>query len=343
MTVIRFLKRIIAALISLMHVAKAYKFETGLPPRFQLENNAGYCGEVSTIMAGLKYGQYFSQYDVREIAAAYQTNAQTDTEYLVGVNDQFAAKNLRLNTIEFDSSTPGNANGYLAWLKSMTRSGYAPTLTVYMNYYKFYGSTNPDAGDAEYDHIVSVSSIYSAYDDDQYHDDDIITIEDHGLWAPRTTGPVYLFNFTFADFKGTRQQANAKNGAIYTLPSSPTTKNYGIAHTGPTDTSNELLPVTVATSVNYEDPAIARNSNTRPDAMPLNLTVTVSNLSKGVQYVMYRYDDEAKVPTGAFNRNSGAAKRVYAFQGDETGVYTMTESFMSSDKVIFRCVRNSAP
>jgi hypothetical protein len=320
-----------------------FDFSTELPPRLQWENNAGYCGEVSTIMAGLKYGQYFSQYDLREISAASTSNVQTTTEYLVGVNDAYAAKNLRLDAIEFDSSKAGNADGYLAWLKSMTRSGYAPTLTVYMNYYKFYGTSNPDAGDAEYDHIVSVSKIYSSYDDDLYHDDDIITIEDHGLWAPKTTGPVYLFNFTFAEFQGTRQQANAKNGAIYTLPSSPTTKNYGIAHTGPTDTSHELLPVSVATSVNYEDPPIGRNSNTRPEAMPLDLTVTVSGLTTGVQYVMYRYNDEEKVPTGSFNRNSGAAKRVFAFQGTETGTYTVTESIMSSDKAIYRCVRNSAP
>jgi hypothetical protein len=307
-------------------------------------NNAGYCGEVSTIMAGLKYGQYFSQYDVRAIAAAStDTDVQTNTEYLVGVNDEYAAKNLRLDSIEFDSSTAGNANGYLAWLKSMTRKGYAPTLTIYMNYYKFYGSTNPSAGDAEYDHIVSVSQIYSQYDDDLYHDDDIITIEDHGLWAPKVTGPVYLFNYTFAEFKGTRAQANDKNGNIYTLPSSPTTKNYGIAHTGPSDTSKELQTVTVTTSVNYEDPAIARNSNTRPAAMPLNITITASNLANGVNYVMYKYDDENKVPTGSFNRNSGAAKRVYAFQGTSTGTYSVTESIMSSDKAIYRCVRNSAP
>lgn len=330
-------------LVSMISATLGYEYNTNLPPRLQWLNNAGYCGEVSTIMAGLKYGQYFSQYDVREIAAASTTNAQTTTEYLVGVNDQHAAKNLRLDAIEFDSSSPGNADGYLAWVKSMVRSGYAPTITVYMNYYQFYGTTNPDAGDDEYDHIVSVAHISSQHDDDQYHDDDIITIEDHGLWAPKVTGPVYLFNFTFAAFKGTRQQANAKNGAIYTLPSSPTTQNYGIAHTGPTDSSHELLPVFVATSVNYEDPVIGRNSNTRPEAMPLEITATVSGLANGVQYVLYRYDDEEKVPTGSFNRNSGAAKRVYAFQGSETGTYTVTESIMSSDKAIFRCVRNSAP
>jgi hypothetical protein len=29
---------------------------------------SGYCGEVSAVAAGLRYGQYFSQFDIREIA-----------------------------------------------------------------------------------------------------------------------------------------------------------------------------------------------------------------------------------------------------------------------------------
>ncbi len=34
-------------------------------PRFQWEENNGYCGETSLISAGLYYGQYGSQYDAR--------------------------------------------------------------------------------------------------------------------------------------------------------------------------------------------------------------------------------------------------------------------------------------
>jgi hypothetical protein len=36
-----------------------------IPPRLQWNHNAGYCGEVSLISAGLYYGQYISQYDAR--------------------------------------------------------------------------------------------------------------------------------------------------------------------------------------------------------------------------------------------------------------------------------------
>jgi hypothetical protein len=58
---------------------------------------------------------------------------------------------------------------------------------------------------------------------------------------------------------------------------------------------------------------------------------------------LYKYNDENKVPKASFNRNSGAAKRVYAFEGTSTGTYSVSESILSSDKAINRCVRNSAP
>lgn len=314
-----------------------YIFQAGLTPRFQWTNNAGYCGEVSTIVAGLKHGQYLSQYDVRAAAAAKSKNVQTSTQYLVGVNDVSCAKNLRLNYIEFDGKT---TNSYLAWAKKMIRQGYAVTITVYMNHYLFYGMTDPSAGDDEYDHIVSVYQIESKFDDDEYHADDILTLEDHGLWNPAQTGPTYLFNYTFAGFQGTRTSSNAKDGPIYTLPS--TVPNYGITHTGVTDTQHVLVPVTVATSINSEDPQIKKNSETRPVASNLTLTITVSGLENGVQYVVYWYNDETAVPTANFNANSKtnrAIQKTYAFTAGSSGVHTVTENILSSDKAIFRALR----
>jgi hypothetical protein len=34
---------------------------------------------------------------------------------------------------------------------------------------------DPTAGDSEYDHIVTVSRVESDHDDDDYHDDDLLT------------------------------------------------------------------------------------------------------------------------------------------------------------------------
>lgn len=85
-------------------LAEPLVFDSGLRPRLQWLHNDGYCAEVSAAMAGLKFGQYFSQYDVREIAAVSQNNVQTSQSFLVGFNDQQASAKLRLGYIEFPSS-----------------------------------------------------------------------------------------------------------------------------------------------------------------------------------------------------------------------------------------------
>lgn len=163
-------------------------WDSGLGPRLQWEANDGYCGEVSTVMALLKFGSYMSQYDVRAIAT--RDGNQSIDFYLVGENDAAAAAKLRLAHIEYpntcSSTRPRRCSmEYLAWVKKMVRRGHAVTITVYMNSFLFFNTSAPHAGEPDYDHIVSVLSVESAYDDDEYHDTDILTLDDHGLWAPQ--------------------------------------------------------------------------------------------------------------------------------------------------------------
>jgi hypothetical protein len=327
-------------------LAVPYSWNCETPARLQWLHNDGYCGEVSLIMAGLKYGQYLSQYDARDVATGSQQKY-----YLVGSNDQETSTKLGLGSIEFDSRSNIGAENYLAWVKKMTRQGYAVTITVYMNYYLFYGITNSDAGEYDYDHIVSVSKIESQYDDDLYHATDVITMEDHGLWAPRTTGPVYFFNYTFADFIGTREEANEPKGSVYTLPYSShlTCFNFGIAHTGVIDTNRDTNRVVVRTSVNYEDPEIKNRSDERPAAMPLDLTITVEDLVNGVNYNLYRYNEEIAVPTSNFNKNSVLAQKTVftCCSSSDNGQFkensfVMSQSIMSNEKAIYRAVRSDA-
>lgn len=291
---------------------------------------------MSLVAALLKYGQYYSQYDVRDVSTGDQQQF-----YLVGDNDEVTSKKLNLNYIEWDH-TIRDTTKYLAWVKQMTRSGYAVTITVFMNYYEFYGMTDKTAGEMDYDHIVSVSRVDSNYDDDLYHDDDIITFSDHGLFSPRSTGPLYLFSYPMTAFIGTRAQANSqRSGAIYTLPASPVA-NFGIAHTGNVDLSGDLLPVLVETNVNYESPEIGIKSNVRPPAMEMKLAVTVSGLEEGSKYVLYKYDSEKSVPSSNFNANKAQAQASFPIVGTSSKKYVFSETVMSSQKVIYRCVKASA-
>lgn len=330
---------------SLNVTTETITYSSDVPVRLQWLPNDGYCGEVSTIASGLKFGQYFSQYDIRDIAAVSNQNVQTQDFYLVGTNDQRTADLIKLNAIEFDHRdySESHTETYLAWIKAMTRKGFPVTMTVFMNYYLYYGITKADAGDPIYDHIVSVLSVTSKYDDDNYHDDDVISFSDHGLWAPRSN-PQYVFNYTFKEFQGDREQANAKLGNIYSVPCcTRNVGNFGIVHTGVVDIDGDLLPVRVDTDVNYESPSIENRSEERPPPMAVKLTVTVSDVQPGVSYVLYKYTDENKVPSSSFNAAKGQASMAINFIGaKDSTVYLFSETIMSNEKAIFRAVRSDA-
>jgi len=329
-----------------------YVYDSLLPDRLQWINNDGYCGEVSVVMAMLKYGGYMSQFDVRDISTLKSGTQQT--YYLVGENDQLASKNLKLSAIEYDHDVY-DSKAYLAWVKTMVRKGYAVTITVFMNNYLFYGMTNPDAGFPDYDHIVSVEKIESNYDDDLYHDDDIITMSDHGLWAPEAPGPPYpypfdapyYFSYTMKEFQKTRQEANKRTAGVYSLPISssrqPFEGNFGITHSGILDDEQVTLPIHVGTNVNYEAPQIKRKSDIRPEPMEITLSISVSELEEGVSYMLYKYDDVSKVPTSMFNANRAkSVSSVPITVSKGISSFGMTETIMSNEQAHYRCVRTDS-
>ena len=86
-------------------LGSSYVWDSEIPARLQWLHNDGYCGEVSTIMAMLKYGQYMSQYDFRAISSQYAvigkpSKPQQSEFYLVGSNDQNSTAAIKLNWIE---------------------------------------------------------------------------------------------------------------------------------------------------------------------------------------------------------------------------------------------------
>ena len=69
-----------------MQIKNSWKLN--MQARRQWEVNSGYCGEVSTISALLYFGGYMSQYDMRVNAALTSEKIQSETQYLLGENDQ---------------------------------------------------------------------------------------------------------------------------------------------------------------------------------------------------------------------------------------------------------------
>ena len=315
-----------------------FSVKNNIPPRGQWVTNYGYCGEVAMISAGLYYGQYLSQYDARAIASPGIKQNKSNSQLLLGVNDEASAKRMRL---KYDSkSTSSNADFY-TWVKNHVSKNHPVIIGVFNNEFLLYGDININAGDDEYDHIVPVIGIGSNYSlTDSFYLDDLILFSDNGLYSPNGIMPYYyLYNATI--FLKDRQMANSKKSQIYSLPDYPENK-YGIAIMGVMDPNNEALPVRVETSINTELPEIKNNSFTRPVSRSLKLTITVTKLTPGINYNLYRYSNENDIPTVSFNANSKnkgiSPWRVINITSGST--WTTSVAIKSSDKVFFRAVKS---
>lgn len=334
--------------------------ENAIPPRFQWNNNGGYCGETSFIASGLYYGQYLSQYDVRSIASpGMKQNEKAGSVYgaqlLLGVNDRSTADSLRLKYEEWPRTNLKDTTEFMQWVKNHVLQGHPVIMGVFNNFNLLGEGTSPTDGDAQYDHIVPVLG-FGTKSPHQYNEHDIIVLSDNGLYTPGNSIPFYHQFRMKPDntivvakpFLDHRRAANNPGGNVYSvldLKASHTTslRNYAIAITGVKDQDNETVPVRVTTDLNYEIPAIACDSKTRPTAIGLNLSVRVSNLQPNTEYNLYEYDDETKVPISHFNLHAGDAKKTHKIKITEGDSYTKVFSGIEScQKVFFRAVPASA-
>jgi len=325
-------------------LAATYTDSLAIPARLQWNGNYGYCGEVSFISAGLYYGQYVSQYDARAIASPNVSQSLESAQLLVGVNDAAAATRMRLAYAQPTGAALTSAPAFLAWVKGKVVSGSPVVIGVYTNAYKFYGSRNLNYGDTEYDHIVTVTGWTSTHTPSTpatYYSDDTVTLEDHGVWTGTSSGvPPYFFQYPLGPFQQTRRTANASTAEVYSLKNGG---NYGIAITGILDTDKKTVPVRLATSQNFESPVIRNGSTARPTASAITLTITLSGLTPGVPYNLYRYNTVNNIPTASFNANAAKAAQKWAVRISSGSTFVQSLTIQSSETAAFRAVPASAP
>jgi hypothetical protein len=320
----------------------AYAVTNAIPPRLQWDANWGYCGEVSFLSAGLYYGQYISQYDARALASPGVPENQKDSQLLLDKSDVATAAAMHLNAVRWDTYFETSTSQFLAWVKDNVAQGYPVAIGVYMNYDRFYGDKDRNAGDPRLDHIVPVFAVSSdePLPSNVYDARDTLSFNDNGEWEQ---GGVYAYRFTYrmGAFQKSRRGANAPGGALYSIDDGG--RNYGMAFTGVMDTDHDTVPVRVATSINDERPHMRNGSAERPPARPLTLTVTVSGLTPGVAYKLYRYDSLSVTPNDHFNAHAGSATKTWTIDIASGSTYTLFEPIMSDQEAIYRAVPASAP
>ena len=206
---------------------------------------------------------------------------------------------------------------YLSWVKRHVRKGHVVTITVFAK----------DGTSDEYDHIVNVVGIETNFEDDLYHDSDLLIYDDH-------YNDVY--RISFKDFPMTRVDSKKNSAPQWSLPKGVNGINYGIAHTGPVGIG--LKQVKLWTSVKEELPSIKEGQWARPTDEDMIVYVVVSGLVEGVEYNLFKYDDEKQVPENDFNNNSQDAVSVNTFMADSSGIYKFDLKARTSNKIIFRCV-----
>ena len=323
-------------------------WERGTPmaPRFQWNANSGYCGETAFISAGMRFGQYTSQWTARHTASPGVDQWKASAQLLLGENDLRAAKAMKLDARAFSGADQVSVPQYLGWVKKRFLAGDVVIIGV-LNNTKILGEWPEDKGQASYDHIVPVFGIGSGspMKDSGYHPTDSITISDNGL---HNIGPniPYLYTYEFATFPRSRAEANAIGGPVYALRDRP--RNYGTAVSGVLDPDGVTIPVRLTSDADGEGVQNGNGPNQvmkrPPAAAPITLTAKVHLPDRSKAYRVYLYDDFSAVPKRGFNAKADRAMSVWTIPaGSASSVWTVTIQAMTSDTRVFRAVPVSAP
>ena len=312
-----------------------------MPPRLQWNANDGYCGETSFISAGLRYGQYTSQWTARSLASPGIPQWKSDSQLLLGVNDLTAARAMRLEATDFRWRQQRSTEQYLRWIKKRFLRGDVVIMGV-LNNVTTLGETPP--GDREYDHIVPVMGIGSTTSlrtgRKTYYASDAIIISDNGLYNVGPTYP-YLYSYRFADFPRSRKAANQPGGPLYSLRDRPA--NYAVAISGVADTDHVTIPVRLTSNANGEGEWNVAVGKQPPAPTPITLTAHVTIPDDQVAYTVYLYDDFADVPTSNFNANADRAIETWQIPAGAGSRWSVTIDAMSDQTRAFRAVPVSAP
>ncbi len=308
----RLLGALLAAALAAAALPASVEASIALPIRNRLQwlENAGYCGEVSLQECALYYGTYVSQAYIRGL---YDPSQQNDLVQLEEWAVVLPALGLKADVFPNETTPAPQYKAYAEWMKRHLEARHPVIVTCYL----FEGRESADP----VDHIMTASG-WTGTSMNGYNDDDTFIINDHYRSpAAFALQARWLFD----------TRAMAENGTVYGI-SLQKEVNYGLAITGTTNRSAEARPVRVELDRIDEPNLIAPTPETPVD---LAATVTVSGLTIGKSYVIYRYNDPARVPT----KNYAAAPRDGAtrFKASKT-TQSFPASIRSDGVAVFRCL-----
>lgn len=345
-------------------LATPYNKATPMPVRLQWNANFGYCGESSFIGAGLRLGQYTSQWTARDLASGGDDQWEQGSQLLLGSAPQgnalIAASAMRLKATAINTTSQSTAS-YLAWIKQQVVSGNSVIMGVYNNV-NILGESG--SGDPYYDHIVPVIGIgsqqpLSASSAGTYFASDTITISDNGLYTPHpnsdpnvpgntTNNPAgsALYTYEFGKFQKTRAQANAGYSLADLYSVRKSAPNFAASVSGVVDNTEGgpvTVPVSLTPSVNNEGFQNEDYMHAAPATSPLTLTANVQIPDQTKAYNLYRYDSFSSVPRSNFNANADRAAQSWTIAANSGATVSKTITTTTGSTQVFRAVPVGAP
>jgi hypothetical protein len=310
--------------------AKYSKTAKGPKPGQQWNLSGGFCGGWSTQQSALSVGAWVSQDLVRKAnrdQTGIEKNMHGDTTVgyeVVPINAEYTATKLKLTVEMWDYTQPApQAKAYKAWLKSHLVKGRSIVWFPICkgDEHQCYEGSCPGSPGGEIDHVEPMFGIFSNHslDDATVYDDDVIL---HA--SDQDKQPYFRAMSTLEDslqMEGNCRDAGAGFGKNEMYPCFDEQVTYGMAVTGLA--VQGTLPVALEVDTTEEP-------NVREGQKPSKLTgtVTVSGLTAGKQYTLYRYDSTDAVPAAApFDKGASSTKSFTA--SADTWTFTDPTTFAS--------------
>lgn len=298
----------------------AYERIQPIQPGYQWNDAGGYCGSWSIQRAVMGKGAYISQQQVRD-HTVHGGGGGHDNEIL-STNILLAYQNLKIATdaFDFDNEALPQQTAYATWLKKQLVAGHPVTWMIQWSgqRYPIYDLTPPAGMYGHVEPVVGIQSNHPLDDATVYDDDVVVHYTDGG------TNSVHRILSTLGgEWSGPGSRADC-GGYSYCM----STYAFGWAVTGFAD-SAQYVPATLAIQPYLSEPDT--RSGEAPEA--LKGTLTVSELSAGSSYDIYRWD----TVDDAFTYSDGFKKTSFQATSD-TFVYVDDQSFMSNGTTYYRCV-----
>ncbi len=306
----------ILSIVTFITLASSIQASEALPIRNRiqwLENN-GYCGETSLQECALYYGIYASQAYIRGIYDPTQQNDLVELEEWAVV---LAKLGLKPDYFPTDKIVPPQYKTFEVWAKRQLSLKRPVISTCYIG----------GPGNDPVDHIITLSS-FTAATTTTYSDADLFTFNHHlGQTTDGLPGAPAAFALQAKWLFDERSMAGPGKLYGYAIQKEV---DYGIAIIGTTNTSVYNRPVRLELD-RINEP----NLVTGEKPVALNAEISIGGLTPKATYVLYRYDDPAKVPTTSYSSKPSASK--VTFKATST-VQTLQDTILSSGVAVFRCL-----